>query len=239
MRKDSPYYEQSIKILQSTFLFNGVREDTLEEILGYVIPITLPKRSTIDYSVTKESIFIILKGRAKLSKINPQNGREYIISLLSEGDIFDIISFLDKKEHEINIESVDKIQLLKAPMDVAHSWLNKNPQFNKNFLPYIGKRMQSLEDAGADLALYDTITRLAKLILNNIDYNHTAKEDEQFSLKLINDLSHEAIAQMIGSVRKVVNLHIQELKKEDIITSIRGNLSVKNLQKLIEKYGDI
>jgi len=40
---------------------------------------------------------------------------------------------------------------------------------------------------------------------------------------------------MIGSVRKVINLNIQELKKEGIIDSVRGNLSVKDLQKLLEK----
>ncbi len=52
---------------------------------------------------------------------------------------------------------------------------------------------------------------------------------------MINDLSHESLAQMIGSVRKVVNLHIQELKKEGIINSKRGKLSIINLQKLTEK----
>ncbi|OQX58508.1 MAG: hypothetical protein B5M52_05360, partial [Helicobacteraceae bacterium 4484_230] len=60
-----------------------------------------------------------------------------------------------------------------------------------------------------------------------------------YAVKLINDLSHEALAQMIGSVRKVVNLNIQELKKEGIIDASRGNLSVKDLQALLEKAKSI
>ena len=238
MRKDSPYYNQSIKVLQSSALFSGLEEHIIEDILGNFTPITLPKKSIINYSVTRESIFIILRGRVKLSKINPENGREFIVSLLTEGDIFDLISFLDEKEHEINIESIDEIQLLKTSTTTARNWLNNNPEFNKNFIPYLGSRMRLLEDSGSDLALYDTITRLAKLILNNINTT-VNKEDGKFTVKLINDLSHEALAQMIGSVRKVVNLNIQTLKKEGIITSVRGKLSVNNLEKLLDKCKDI
>jgi len=232
MRKDSPYYNQSIKVLQSSTLFYGIEEGMIENILENFTPITFPKKTIIDYSATQEFIFIILKGRVKLSKINPENGREFIVSILNKGDVFDIISFLEEKEHEINIESIDEIELLKTSVVTARNWLNNNPNFNRNFLPYLGKTMHSLEDSASDLALYDTITRLAKLILKNTDIND--KKNDNFSVKLINDLSHEALSQMIGSVRKVVNLNIQVLKKEGIITSVRGSLSVKNLQKLLD-----
>jgi len=232
MRKDSPYYNQSIKVLQSSTLFAGLEEQMIEDILENFTPITLPKKSIIQSSATKESMFIILSGRVKLSKINPENGREFIVSLLSEGDVFDIISFLDEKEHEINIESIDEMQLLKTSTTTARNWLNNNPKFNKNFLPYIGGRIRSLEDSGSDLVLYDTITRLAKLILNNISMN---KKDGEITVKHINDFSHEALGQMIGSVRKIVNLNIQTLKKEGVITAVRGKLSVKNLQKLLDR----
>ncbi len=237
MRKDSQYYIPSIKVLQSATLFNGVDEVVLDEILGYFSPMTLPKKTLIYSSQTKMSFFIIIQGRVKISKINPSNGREYIIALLDKGDVFDVISFLDLKEHEVNIETIEEVQLLKTSMQVARNWLDKHPEFNKNFLPYIGESMRYLENSGSNLALYDTMSRLAKLILNNVNI-HNKLEDE-FSVKLINDLSHEAIAFMIGSVRKVVNLNIQELKKEGIISSSRGKLSVSNLEKLLDKCKNI
>ncbi|MEA3372966.1 MAG: helix-turn-helix domain-containing protein, partial [Campylobacterota bacterium] len=77
--------------------------------------------------------------------------------------------------------------------------------------------------------------RLAKLILRYINRDSTDQNDKAYPVKLINDLSHEVLAQMIGSVRKVVNLNIQELKKEGVIASIRGKLSIKDLQKLLER----
>lgn len=237
MRKDSPYYISSVNVLQNTSLFNGVDEETMEEILGHFSPITLPKKRVVNSWETKESFFVIISGRVKISRINPQNGREYIISLLDKGDVFDVISLLDTKEHEVNIEAIDELQLLKTSIETARNWLEKHSEFNKNFLPYIGNKMRSLENTSSNLALYDTMTRLAKLILDNVNSNN--KEEKEFPVKLINDLSHEALAQMIGSVRKVVNLNIQELKKEGTITSIRGKLSVVNMQKLLDRCKDI
>lgn len=238
MRKDSPYYKQSMMVLQSSTLFHGLEEEMMDDILSYFTPMTLPRKSLIHYTTTKKFIFIVLKGRVKLSKINPKNGREYIISILDTGDVFDVISLLDTKEHEVNIEAIDELQLLKTSIKTARNWLNENPAFNKNFLPYIGDRMRSLENSGSHLALHDTITRLAKLILDNV--NSTTKQNEkEFSVKLINDLSHETLAQMIGSVRKVVNLNIQELKKEGIITYVRGKLAVIDMKKLLDRCRDI
>lgn len=233
MRKDSPYYLPSIKVLRSATLFDGVDEQMMEEILGYFTPMTLPKKSIVHSWQTKESFYIIISGRVKISQINPETGREYIIFLLQAGDAFDIISLLDREEHEVVIEAIDELQLLKTSMDTARNWLDIHPEFNKNFLPYLGNRMRLLESSATDLALYDTMTRLARLILKYV--NDKNQQGQEHSIKLINDLSHEALAQMIGSVRKVINLNIQELKKEGIIDSVRGNLSVQNLQKLLEK----
>ncbi len=235
MRKDSPYYLPSINVLSSATLFHGVDAQMMEEILGYFTPMTLAKKSIVHSWQTKESFFVIISGRVKLSKVNPETGREYIIFILHGGDAFDIISLLDGKEHEVIIEAIDELQLLKTSISTARSWLDLHPEFNKNFLPYLGNRMRRLEDSGSDLALYDTMTRLAKLILRYVDCDKVSPQEKEYSVKLINDLSHEALAQMIGSVRKVVNLNIQELKKEEIIDSVRGKLSVKDLQKLLEK----
>jgi len=238
MRKDSSYYLSSIKVLQSAALFHGVDKHMMEDILGYFTPMTLPKKSIIQPRQTKESFFVIISGRVKVSRINPDTGREYIIFLLEGGDAFDIISLLDGSEHEVVIEAINELQLLKTSVTTARDWLELHPEFNKNFLPYLGGRMRLLEDSGVDLALYDTMTRLAKLILRHVDHNVVSIENDAYPLKLINDLSHEVLAQMIGSVRKVVNLNIQELKKEGVIASARGKLSIKNLQKLIERSED-
>jgi CRP-like cAMP-binding protein len=127
--------------------------------------------------------------------------------------------------------------VLRVNADDARAWLDENPKFNKNFLPYLGKRMRYLEENASDLALYDTTTRLSKLILRNIDESKPSQTDEH-TVPLINDLSNDTMAKMIGSVRAVVNRSIQKLKSDKIIEVSRKEKRVKNLKKLINRCED-
>ena len=224
MKKDSPYYDLSKNLLKETLLFKQMNNELFEEALTHLFPLSLPKKTIIEPYQTQKYIFIIVKGRVKISQTNHE-GREYIISLLNTGDLFDIIFFLDEKQHEVTIETIDETVLLKADINFAKKWLETHPEFYKNLLPYLGNRMRELEENAVNLALYDTITRLSRLILKNTD--------EDKNIKKINDLSHDTIAKMIGSVRKVVNLNIQKLKKENILNPSDKKLTLKNLKKLI------
>ncbi len=225
MKKDSPYYDLSKNLLKETLLFKQMNNELFEEALTHLFPLSLPKKTIIEPYQTQKYIFIIVKGRVKISQTN-HVGREYIISLLNTGDLFDIIFFLDEKQHEVTIETIDETVLLKADINFAKKWLETHPEFYKNLLPYLGNRMRELEENAVNLSLYDTMTRLSRLILKNTD-------DDGINVKNINDLSHDTIAKMIGSVRKVVNLNIQKLKKENILNPSDKKLTLKNLKKLI------
>jgi len=225
MKKDSPYYDLSKNLLKETLLFKQMNNELFEEALTHLFPLSLPKKTIIEPYQTQKYIFIIVKGRVKISQTNHE-GREYIISLLNTGDLFDIIFFLDEKQHEVTIETIDETVLLKADINFAKKWLETHPEFYKNLLPYLGNRMRELEENAVNLSLYDTMTRLSRLILKNTD-------DDGINVKNINDLSHDTIAKMIGSVRKVVNLNIQKLKKENILNPSDKKLTLKNLKKLI------
>lgn len=87
--------------------------------------------------------------------------------------------------------------------------------------------MRALEELATDLSLHDTLTRLARLILR-----HTNPEHSQ-ELQLIHDLSDAELAKMIGTVRTVVNRHLQHFKKEGIVETHRNHLGVKDLHGLL------
>ena len=230
-----PGFEQILTILKKTSLFNGIDDAMLEEIVHLSTLTHLQKKSVIFSSDTKDKVFIILSGRAKLSSINPDIGREYVVSLLEPGDAFDLISWLGGTDDGLIVEAIDDLQLLSAPITIARSWVDMYPQFNKQLFPYLGKRMRSIKKTSESLALYDTTTRLARLIVTYIDNNALPNDAGLIPIRLINDLPHEILAQMIGSARKVVNQNLQTLKKEGIIASVDGRLFVKDLDRLVLK----
>jgi len=176
-----------------------------------------------------EHFFIILEGRVKISQINFANGKEQILYLLSKGDMYDIISLLDGKLHENVVMALDDVKLLVFPIELFREWIETKPSFNKLFFPYVAKQLRDVETLATDLSLYDTTTRLVKLIARNID-----QEGDKQTLKLINNLSHDELASLIGTVRKVLNRNLQALKKEGLIDIKRKEIHIKDSQNLLE-----
>ncbi len=159
-----------------------------------------------------EHFFVLLEGRVKVSQINFENGKEQILYLLSKGDMYDVVSLLDGKMHENMAMALDDVKLLVFPIELFREWIETKPSFNKLFFPYVAKQLREMENLASDLSLYDTTTRLVKLIAKNIE-----KEGDKQTLKLINNLSHDELANLIGTVRKVLNRNLQSLKKEGLI----------------------
>ncbi len=176
-----------------------------------------------------EHFFIILEGRVKISQINFENGKEQILYLLAKGDMYDIISLLDGKLHENVAMALDDVKLLVFPIELFREWIETKSSFNKLFFPYVAKQLRDVETLATDLSLYDTTTRLVKLIARNIE-----QQGDKQTLKLINNLSHDELANLIGTVRKVLNRNLQALKKEGLIDIKRKEIRIKDSQNLLE-----
>ncbi len=230
MRPDSLFFPHSLNVLQKSPLFKNIGEEQLTEMLASFHYETWTKNSpAMNSKDTLRRFYVILSGRMKVSRINSDTGRELTIFLLSPGDVFDVICLLDEREHNVEVTAIDDLETLYAPLDEVRDWIGKHPEFNQTFLPYLGKQIRALEELASDLSLHDTLTRLSRLILRHMDLSTPRRK-----LTLINDFSHEELANMTGSVRTVISRHMMKLKKDGIIKSRRKHLEIKNLHSLLE-----
>lgn len=232
MLQNSSFEQQAYTILQHSTLFSTLTEKTLKEMIAECTQVTWKKTDTIDYQLGEKYLFIIITGRLKITHVDPDTGRSLALFLKGKGDIFDVFTLLDGKEHVIFPVVMDNMHVLRISLDRAREWIEEHPEFNASFLPYLGEKMRALEAFGTSLVFHDTNTRLAKLIL---DHTYPETNEKHHPVKLINTLSHESLAELIGSVRSVVSTQMHKLKEEGIIMSKRGHMAVANLEKLIKK----
>ncbi len=210
-------------------LFSAVPAKIIEDINRYGKIVTFYKNMpAMNYEDTMRYFYFIIEGRIKVYQFNLQNSKEQTIKILTRGDMFDVIVLLDSKPHEVMTEAYEDTKALRVPIDTVREWINNNPEFRKLIFQYIGSEMRSLEELATDLSLLDTSTRFIKLLLKHFDPK-TAK------LRLIHDLPHEEIASLIGTVRHVVNRHIQELKKDGSLEVERRRLHLADISKLIDR----
>ncbi|MBW2185794.1 MAG: Crp/Fnr family transcriptional regulator [Deltaproteobacteria bacterium] len=230
MRPNAPHYARCLKILSRSPLFSSLDDALLKDMLEMFQYETRGKDETaISPRHASAHLYIIISGRAKVSVYNPENGREHILFLLGPGDGFDLISLLDSEWHEAVATALDDMEVLFTTVQQAREWINQHSEFNRAFLPYLGKQMHGLADQVVDLSLYDTEVRLARLILRYLVPDKLAQNP------LINDLSQETLASMIGSVRVVVTRHLSNWKQKKIISGQRGCRTVQDIQALLEK----
>ena len=180
---------------------------------------------------TMNYFYFIMSGKIKISQIHPDTVKEQTTSILTRGDMFDTITLLDGEEHEYISTVLEDSEVVQVPIAHVRELIENDTKFKSFFFPYLAKQMRDSEQLSIDLSLYDVYNRLLRLIGRNVERrpNGTTK------LNLIDNLSHEELASLVGSVRKVVNRSLQKLKDEGVIELSRKQMKLKNLKHLLDK----
>ena len=192
------------------------------------------KNDYIPSSILNERFFVILDGQLELKQSNPETGKEITVDMLYTGDSFDLMVLLDNQPHDIIIAPLTTIKLLSVSLKTMRNWLWHYPEFNKQFMPYLAKKMREKEQQSTNLALHDITARLSRIILQHINKIkfYTGKENEEHQHHLVNGLSDETLARMAGSVRQVVNKQLQHWKAQGILTKKRNQIIINDLEAL-------
>ncbi|NKQ40402.1 MAG: Crp/Fnr family transcriptional regulator [Sulfurovum sp.] len=187
------------------------------------------KELLFDSDDALEYFYIFLGGKVKISQLNLNNGKEQTIYLMSRGDMYDTVTLLDGKIHEVLVEILEDGSAMKIPISKAREWVYKYPAFGEIVFKYIAAQLRKVEELATDLTLFDTQERLIKLIIQNIE------SKDQNGKNILDGLSHTEIANLIGTVRHVVDRHIKKLKVDGVLEDERRKISIKNREKLLNK----
>jgi len=179
---------------------------------------------------TQRFFYFILWGKIKISQINFETSKEQTLYLLSSGDMFDTTTLLDGKETEYIIEVLSECEVVEVPIEDIRELLAKDTSFQRFFFPYLAKQLREMETLAVDLSLYDVYQRLTHLFAKYVDGETVLPK-----FKVIENLSHEELASMVGSVRKVVNRTLQKLKEDGIVELSRKQIKLLDLKKLLDK----
>ncbi len=210
--------------------FGNIGDQLRTEMDRYAQIITFSKKEMIfDADDALSYFYIILGGKVKISQINFNNGKEQTIYLMSRGDMYDTVTLLDGKVHEVLVEILEEGTAMKIPIGKAREWMYDYPLFGEIILKYVSTQLRKVEELATDLTLFDTQERLIKLIIQSME-----SMDEK-GKNILDGLSHTEIANLIGTVRHVVDRHIKKLKQDGVLEDERRKISLKSREKLLDR----
>lgn len=221
----------SLETLQTCPLFAGLGRHTLKEMAGVLVMEKWPKNHLIaGPAMTTERFRVVMRGRVKIVRSNSHDGRELTLWLLGPGDGFDLAALLDGEPHEVSAWTLDSVTTLSAPMPVFRQWLGRLPPLRRAVERQTAAKLRDLTELAGGLALHDTSTRLAHLLLRHLDEPRAADE-ARLDRRL--DLSQQELASLIGSVRVVVGRALAQMRHEGIVTLHRGALRIASIKRLL------
>lgn len=212
--------------LKSFPLFNELGTNDLRSILLNCRLERWPKRSLV---VTKRAaegrFYVLINGRIKIEAQNPENGKAITLSILNPGDGYSLTSLLGGKVHEAQAEALDTVEMLSAPIDEWREWLDMYAPLRNAVVRSVIERLYEVTELAQSLALHDTSTRLAHLLLRQM-------ADAGREMEFFDDMVHEDLGSLIGTVRVVVNRLINQFKREGILATDERGIRVIDAERL-------
>lgn len=224
MKKNAAY-------LQKVPFFQGLSEKELEMVSAVMIERLYPKGEILFFEGDPgEALFVIKNGRVKISKMS-EDGREQILHILKDGDIFAEVILFDRGPYPATAEAVENTTCWLLSNAAMEKLLASQPLLAIKLLRIMSRRLRQAQILIRDLALHDTYSRLASLILRLI--RREGKVTEK-GIVLDLQLTRQEMASMIGTSRETVARILSRFQKDGIILLNKQQIIVLDEEKLRE-----
>ena len=170
-------------------------------------------------------IFVLCKGRVKLS-ICSTDGKTLILKITEPGEVLGLSASVSGKPYELTAETVDPCQVNFVKRVDFLRFLRENADACLRVAEQLSEKYNSACREIRSLGLsHSAAEKLAKLLLEWSARNGEAAKVEP-RVKLA--LTHEEIAQMIGTSRETVTRLFADLKKRQIVQTKGSSLLIRN-----------
>lgn len=171
-----------------------------------------------------DKIYVLKEGKIKLSR-QSIDGRELTVDLLEPGDIFGELSIAGEEERGASAEALEDSLICATDRIEFEDFISKNPAFSLAITKLMGFRLRRIETRLENLIFHDVHTRL-QLLFNDLAEKYGQHSSKGNVIKL--KLTHQDIANLIGSSRETVTLEVNNLKKEGFILMEGRNYILPN-----------
>jgi CRP/FNR family transcriptional regulator, cyclic AMP receptor protein len=176
-------------------------------------------------------IFVLCKGSVKLS-INSPSGRTMIVKLADPGEVLGLSATISGKPYEVTAETTDPCQVNFIKRDDFLRFLKDDVDACFKVAEQLSDKYHNACKEVRSLGLsHSAAEKLARLLLEWSSKNGEATKPEP---RLKVRLTHEEIAQMIGTSRETVTRLFAEMKKRQIVQSKGSTLVIHNTAALRE-----
>ncbi|MEI5905523.1 Crp/Fnr family transcriptional regulator [Bacillus spongiae] len=208
--------EENISQLLSTFpIFKDLQQEEIEKVVKISFSRTFIKGSHVFLQEDPlENVYFIYKGRIKIYK-SELNGKEQIVSILKEGDMFPHVGFFRKGNYPAFSEVLDNAELVVVPIEQFEQILIENPKLCIRIFNILGSKIVDLQERLQVQLLNNTHDQVIKLLIRISKTHGEHIQGDTYALKVA--FSNSELASMIGLTRETISRTLSKLRKAKVI----------------------
>lgn len=217
--------------LKNCDLFGRLTDDQLADLEKRARSRDFPRRSAIYLPADQgDAVYLVASGRVKISSFTTE-GKQAILTFVEPGELFGELAIFGDDAREEYAESVDATKVILIPADAIQQLMETHANVALGVTKIIGLRRRRIERRLKYLLFRSNRERLSHLLLELAEqYGRRTEEGVRLTIKL----SHQELANIIGSTRETVTVLLGELQAEGYLSVGRRTITVKSLEKLAE-----
>ena len=212
-------------LLRQVPLFSGLHEEDIQSLIGAVTRRKYPRDAVIFFeSDPGDAMFMIIAGRVKVTILS-DDGREIILSILSDRDFFGEMALLDNEPRSATAIAVQDTEVAVIHQKDFLSIVEKRPRVAINLLSALSDRLRKANHQIGSLALLDVYGRVAGVLLEMARDTGIRLKDGRIRFRRP---THQEIANMIGATRETVSRTISDLHRQGYIEISGKNVVIQD-----------
>jgi CRP/FNR family cyclic AMP-dependent transcriptional regulator len=174
---------------------------------------------------TPRGAFVLCSGKAKLSTTS-RDGKVLILKIAEAGEVLGLSAVISGEPFELTAETAGPCQINFVEREALVRLIEKNGEFGLHASQALSREFQSAYRDIHDLVLArSSAGKLARLLLS---WTPIREQFEPPEIRVRASLTHEEMAQMIGSSRETVTRLLSDLKKKEFIRLDGSTLVIRN-----------
>ena len=201
----------------------------LKEFQTLAMPTSYPSGSVLFMEgQAARGVFLLLEGEIKLS-LSSSGGKTLILRLARPGEVLGLMSALTGNAYELSGEAMYPCQVAYMRRDEFLRFIAKYPEANQLVVHTLGSHYKAACEQLRTLGLAGSAhEKLAKLLLDWCASEKETREGTRVRLPL----THEEIAELIGTSRETVTRTLSEFRSRRLVTRHGATFIIPNRQAL-------
>lgn len=215
------------------FLSNISLEDR-EELLSLTHGNALRKDEFVFHAGSPgRNVYILTQGRVKIYELSPV-GREVILWFCFPGEMFGLAEITRGTTRAVYAQASSPSEVLAISMADFKNFLRTHPTAAMLVIDLLSTRLRVLGDVLLNLTTDNVESRVLKLLTRLGSRHGQWVDDDNLCLNI--HLTHQEMADMIGTSRQTVTSVLSLLRRKGLVRIENQRIHIHNLPRLQQLY---